>query len=207
MGNRVSLENELINLRLTSKQQQRSAAKCTKNEKIAKAKLRDAIKAGNIEGARIYGQNAIREKNQALNCLRLSSRIDAVASRLETSIRMKQVNSSMEGVVKGMGKALKTMDVERISKTMESFEQQFVGMDVRAGFMENAMGESAAMSTPQDQVDNLIQMVADEAGLELGDELDTVGAVSSKVPEKPAAQSVEGQDDLRNRLEALRNSS
>lgn len=91
MGNKVSLENELINLRLTSKQQQRGALKCTKNENAAKAKLREAIKAGNIEGARIYGQNAIREKNQALNCLRLSSRIDAVASRLDTAIRMKQV--------------------------------------------------------------------------------------------------------------------
>lgn len=91
MGNKVSLENELINLRLTSKQQQRGAQKCTKNENAAKAKLREAIKAGNIEGARIYGQNAIREKNQALNCLRLSSRIDAVASRLDTAIRMKQV--------------------------------------------------------------------------------------------------------------------
>lgn len=31
-------------------------------------------------------QNVIREKNQALNFLRLGSRIDAVASRLETAI-------------------------------------------------------------------------------------------------------------------------
>lgn len=104
MGNKVSLENELINLRLTSKQQQRGAAKCKKNEDMAKAKLREAIKAGNIEGARIYGQNAIREKNQALNCLRLSSRIDAVASRLETAIRMKQVSARIgyEGQIRAV---------------------------------------------------------------------------------------------------------
>lgn len=44
-----------------------------------------------MEGARIYGQNVIREKNQALNFLRLSSRIDAVSARLETAIRMQQV--------------------------------------------------------------------------------------------------------------------
>lgn len=37
-------------------------------------------------------QNSIREKNQALNYLRLSSRIDAVAARLESAIRMKQVS-------------------------------------------------------------------------------------------------------------------
>jgi charged multivesicular body protein 1 len=41
-----------------------------------------------MEGARIYAQNVIREKNQALNFLRLGSRVDAVAARLETAIRM-----------------------------------------------------------------------------------------------------------------------
>jgi division protein CdvB (Snf7/Vps24/ESCRT-III family) len=50
-----------------------------------------AIEKGNVEGARIYAQNAIREKNQALNLLRLSSRIDAVAARVQSAIQMKQV--------------------------------------------------------------------------------------------------------------------
>lgn len=119
-----------------------------------------------------------------------------------------QVNSSMEGVVKGMGSALKTMDVERISKTMDNFEQQFEDMDVRAGYMENAMSNSTAMSTPQEQVDGLIQMVADEAGLELGEQLDDAGPVSSKIPAKPEAApapaAADGEDELANRLAALR---
>ncbi|CAN0541297.1 unnamed protein product [Ectocarpus sp. 12 AP-2014] len=113
----------------------------------------------------------------------------------------------MEGVVKGMESALKAMDVERISKTMDSFEQQFEDMDVRAGYMENAMGDSTAMSTPQEQVDGLIQMVADEAGLELGEQLDDAGPVSNKVPAKPAAAPAAAageEDELANRLAALR---
>lgn len=44
-----------------------------------------------MEGARIYAQNVIREKNQALNFLRLGSRVDAVAARLETAIRMQVI--------------------------------------------------------------------------------------------------------------------
>lgn len=120
----------------------------------------------------------------------------------------RQVNTSMEGVVKGMGSALKTMDVERISKTMDNFEQQFEDMDVRAGYMENAMSNSTSMSTPQEQVDGLIQMVADEAGLELGEQLDDAGPVSSKVPAKPEAApapaAADGEDELANRLAALR---
>ena len=108
--------------------------------------------------------------------------------------------------MKGMGAALKSMDVERISKTMDNFEQQFEDMDVRAGYMENAMSASTAMSTPQEQVDGLIQMVADEAGLELGEQLDDAGPVSNRVPAKPVAETAapEGEDELANRLAALR---
>ncbi len=46
---------------------------------------------GNNDGARIYASNAIRKKNESLNLLRLSSRIDAVASRVETAVTMRQV--------------------------------------------------------------------------------------------------------------------
>lgn len=74
-----------------------------------------AIEKGNVEGARIYAQNAIREKNQALNYLRLASRIDAVASRVEAAVRMKQVTRSMAGIVKGLDAAMKTMDMNKVS--------------------------------------------------------------------------------------------
>lgn len=40
MGNSISLEEELINLRLTSKQMQRASKKCEKNEKAAVDKLK-----------------------------------------------------------------------------------------------------------------------------------------------------------------------
>lgn len=40
MGNKISLEEELINLKITSKQMQRAAQKCEKNEKAAVNKLK-----------------------------------------------------------------------------------------------------------------------------------------------------------------------
>ena len=40
MGNRVSLEDEMVNLRIVSKQMQRSSKKCEKNEKAALEKLK-----------------------------------------------------------------------------------------------------------------------------------------------------------------------
>jgi len=49
------------------------------------------MEKGNLAGARIYAENAIRCKSAALNYLRLSSRIDAVAQRVNTAIKMKMV--------------------------------------------------------------------------------------------------------------------
>ena len=59
-------------------------------------------------------QNAIREKQQALNFLRLSSRIDGVAARVDTAIKMGNVSKLMGGVVDGMDVALKSMDTEKV---------------------------------------------------------------------------------------------
>jgi charged multivesicular body protein 1 len=202
MGNKVSLEDELVNLRITSKQMQRSAKKCEKNEKAAIEKLKKAIKEGNSDGARIYGQDAIREKNQALNYMKMASRVDAVASRIETAVRMGEVTKSMQGVTKGMSVGLQSMDIDKLSKTMDKFEKQFEDLDVKAQYMDGAMNATTATATPAEQVDSLISMVADENNLELGDAFQEAGLVSKKQPEveQPAAVT----DDLEARLANLR---
>jgi charged multivesicular body protein 1 len=192
----MSMEAQLFNLKFTAKQFNRQAAKCEKNERQQKLKLKQAIEKGNIEGAKIYGQNAIREKNQALNYLRLASRIDAVAQRVQTAVQMKQVTRSMAGVVKGMDKAMKSMDMTQITGVMDKFEKQFEDLDVQSEYVENAMSSTTSLTTPQDQVDTLISQVAEEHGLQVADQLDA-HAVSTSAP---AAQ----QDDLAERLAALK---
>lgn len=106
----------MIDLRLTSKQLLRQSKKSEKSEEENKRKLKNCIEKGDLEGAKIYGQNAIREKNMALKYLRLSSRIDAVAQRVQTAMSMGQMTKSMTGVVQGMDKTLATMDVDKITK-------------------------------------------------------------------------------------------
>ncbi len=59
-----------------------------KQEKAEKLKIKKAIEKGNLEGAKIYAQNAIRKKTEALNYLKLGSRLDAVVSRLDTQAKM-----------------------------------------------------------------------------------------------------------------------
>lgn len=206
MGNRVSLEDEMVNLRIVSKQMQRSAKKCEKNEKASMDKLKKAIQQGNHEGARIYGQDAIREKNQALNHLRMASRIDACSSRIETAVRMGQVTDGMQGVVRGMDKGLASMNIDKISTLMDKFEQQFEDLDVKTQYMEGTMNRTTATSTPAEQVDSLIGQVADANNLELGEAFSEAGPVGKKTPlVKESEQAKPVADDLEARLANLKN--
>ena len=74
MGNKVSLEDHLVNLRLTSKQMVRASKKAEGSEKEAKNKLKKAIEAHNAEGARIYAQVSLRLELRSVfrGCGRLS---------------------------------------------------------------------------------------------------------------------------------------
>jgi charged multivesicular body protein 1 len=129
------------------------------------------MQQGNNDIAKLYAQNAIRKQNERLNLLRLASRIDAVASRVQTAVTMHQVSGSMASVVKGMDKAMQTMNLERISLVMDKFEQQFEDLDVATDYYENATSSATAVATPQEDVDRLMGQIADEAGLEMQQEM------------------------------------
>jgi charged multivesicular body protein 1 len=152
-------------------QLERESKKMLKEEAQAQKKVADFIKKGDAASARIFAENAIRAKNQSLSYLRLSARIAAVASRVETALRMKQLTQAMMSVTKGMDTVLSSMDASKISKMMDKFEEQFETLDVRAAFMEGAMDSATATAAPASEVDALIGQIADKESLELRGEL------------------------------------
>ncbi|KAF8607531.1 hypothetical protein BDV93DRAFT_603340 [Ceratobasidium sp. AG-I] len=201
-----NLEKSLFQLKFTAKSLNRQSKKAQKDENTEKAKLKKALQQGNTDGARIYASNAIRKKNEALNLLRLASRIDAVASRVETAVTMRQVTGNMTAVVKSMDKAVESMNLERISLVMDKFETQFADLDVQTSYMEDTMQSTTAVSTPQDQIDNLMSQMADEANIELEQNMEpNLANKVSDLSTKEGKSVVREEDDqLAERLRALR---
>ncbi|KAF8826995.1 hypothetical protein HHX47_DHR5000524 [Lentinula edodes] len=199
-----NLEKTLFQLKFTAKTLNRQAKKAQKDENSEKARLKKALQQGNNDGARIYASNAIRKKSEALNLLRLSSRIDAVASRVETAVTMRQVTGNMTSVVRGMDKAMDSMNLERISLVMDKFESQFADLDVQTSYMEDTMSATTATSTPQDQIDQLLKQTAEEANIEL--QHDLAAKDLDNVPDLAAPKDKIGEEDdkLAERLRALR---
>ena len=91
------------------KQLERASKKCEKEEKSYKAKLKkanrallwistcnrspsQAIEQKNLDVGKVYAENAIRKHNEGVNYLRMAARVDAVSSRIQSAIMMKDVS-------------------------------------------------------------------------------------------------------------------
>ena len=97
-----AVENQLFNIKFTAKQIHRMSKKCEKEHTQELTKVKKAMEKGDAGSARIYAENAIRIKNTGTGYLRMASRLEAVASRLESAIQMQQISKQMGNVVKGM---------------------------------------------------------------------------------------------------------
>lgn len=127
-----------------------------------------------------------------------------MASKVQTAVTMKGVTKSMARVTQGLDKALKSMDLQKISAVMDKFEQQVQNLDVHTSVMDDSMSSAMTLTTPQEQVDSLIFQIAEENGLEVMDQLNQLPAGAASLGESSAREH-DKEDLLSRRLAALRN--
>jgi charged multivesicular body protein 1 len=197
----VPIEEQIFNMQFTAKQLSKLSGKHEKDEIKEKKNLVKAIEKGNHEGAKIYAANAIRKKNEALQMLQLSSRIDGVASKLKSISSQRSVARSMGQISNQLGIAMQQMDTMQIASSMDVFERQLQELDVQGEMITTVMDSSTAASTPVDEVDKLIQMTAEENAINLQEKFPEMAAGDPQAA--PAAADTQA-DDLMKRLEALK---
>ncbi|CAO2592961.1 Charged multivesicular body protein 1a [Lemmus lemmus] len=171
------MDDTLFQLKFTGKQL----------EKLAKVKK--ALQQKNVECARWYAENAILKKNESVNWLRMASRVDAIASKVQTAVTVK-------GVTKNMAQALSATDLQKVSAMTDRFEQQ------TSVVTEDSRSSGTTLITPREQVDSLIVQIAEENGLEVLDQLSQLTEGASAVGESSACSP---EDQLPRRLAAVRN--
>lgn len=155
---------EFVLLRL---QMERKAKKLSKDEAKALRKVEECIARDDVESARVYAQTATQAKNEGRSLIRLSARLSAVASRVDSALRMKQLTAAMSSVTRGMETVLGSMDASKISKMMDKFESQFETLDVRASFMGDAIDSATGSTAPAEEIDEVIARVAAAKAIEL----------------------------------------
>lgn len=197
-----SMQEVIFKMRFTSKTIGRQATKSEKQIATEERKAKEALAKNNMAGARIHAENAIRNRNESLGYLKLQSQLEAVAAKLQSQQVRTLVTTNMVDVTNNLSQALGSMDMSQIGYTMEQFISQSEDLDLQTKYMDSAIGESTSSSTPQSQVDGLLQKIADENNLEFSDKISGVSAPVGQPATVASANSV-GNNDLEARLAAL----
>lgn len=86
---------------------------------------------------------------------------------------------------------------------MDKFEEKFTDLDVQTAYMEDTISNTTAVSMPQDQVDDLMQRVAEESNVELQQEMGS--RETDRVADLSPGETIREEDStLAERLRALR---
>ena len=171
MGSKQSLPEVVFEVKLKSKEMARAAQRCAKDEKAEKLKVKQAIQKGYKEQAQIFAQNAIRKKNEQLNFLRMSAKMDAVATKLDGAAKTQDISNSIAKTIPQLKKCMKDMSVEDMTENANEFERLFEDLDVRTEYLSTAIDSTTATTTPANEVDELIAQVANEHNLDVAEML------------------------------------
>ena len=75
--------------------------------------------------------------------------------------------ANLKQTVTLMSKVTANMPLTETSKLMDSLEKNFEDLEVKTKVMDDAMQNATSVQQPVDQVANLMQEMADEAGIEI----------------------------------------
>ena len=93
----------------------------------------------------------------------------------------------------------------QIAKVMDGFEKSFEDVDVRSEYIEQAINSSTSAAMPEEDVENLLQQVADEHGLEFRSKMNQATPSAVPVAQQQVASLPEAEEDkLADKLRRLR---
>uniref|UniRef100_A0A8D0AUF2 Charged multivesicular body protein 1B n=1 Tax=Sander lucioperca TaxID=283035 RepID=A0A8D0AUF2_SANLU len=155
-----NMEKQLFNLKFAAKELQRNSKKCDKEEKAEKTKVKKAIQKGNMEVARIHAENAIRQKNQSVNFLRMS--ISGLMDKFEHQFETLDVQTAhMEDTMSS------TTTLTTPQNQVESLMHQLAdeaGLDLNMELPQGTTGSvgTSVASAEQDELSNRLAKLRDQ---------------------------------------------
>ncbi|RDA94996.1 hypothetical protein CP533_0148 [Ophiocordyceps camponoti-saundersi (nom. inval.)] len=188
--------------RFQAKQARREATKAAKQDPILRKQIQDLLKKGET-------QKAYQKAKMLLSKQALAQQMDQMADMAELSAAQIQANNTMNRMTHMMGQSSRTMNAaqrntnpEKTLVTLEQFKQQNEDYAMSNGIYQDAITQSTSVSVGEDAVHELLGKLADDAGIELSQELNK--ATPSAAEPQTNEPSAEDEDKLQQRLRALR---
>ena len=181
--------DNIFEFKMMAKNFAKESKKAETAHKSLLGKVKDLIAKGDYEKAKVVASDAIRKKNDIKRYQVLSSKLDTLTQRLQSAYQTQQLTENMKSLTNKMVSAGSVGDMVQINETMSNFEKMFDDLDVNSNMMNEVFDNVNAGTTNDNEVNQLINQVAEANGMKVMDELD-VQAGANPIQNQ---QQVEGQ--------------
>ena len=124
-------------------------AMANKEANMKKAKMH--MDRGDMASAQIIAGEAIRYQKEAGSMFRMSGKMAAVGSKLESAARTQQVSMQIRNSVPALKNCLKQMEKSGVTKNLAQFERVFEDLDVQVEGVTGALDMVAGQSSEDNQ--------------------------------------------------------
>ncbi|KAF3768595.1 hypothetical protein M406DRAFT_102761 [Cryphonectria parasitica EP155] len=195
--------------RFSAKQARREAQKAQKADNDMKKQITNLIKKGDKTSLAQAEQKAkllLGKQAVAQQMEQMADMADLNVAQIQANNAMNRMTAMMMQSSKTMNRAQKQMNPERTMVAMEQFKNQNEEYAMSNSIYQDAMMQSTSASVSDDAVRELLGKLADDAGVELSQELASASTSKEEpVQESAAAEPTPEQEDaLQQRLRALR---
>lgn len=154
---------------------------------------------------------------------RSKQKLSIFAMKVNMARNKQNIGAGMVAVSKALGRVSDSIQLERarmhsrrqrpkeatlthfpqVEQVMENLEKQYEDIDVMTSVLDNATTQSTAREVPQEEIDRIKRQMADEAGIEMSQELNNA-AVNVNANLIKAGPTEEEEASITDRLRALR---
>ena len=172
----------------------REAKKSENQNKILIKKVKNYIAKGDYEQAKIAANDAIFAKNQVRRYKILSSKIDLFVNKLKDDYQNQKLTENMEYLVKQLKNTGNLTDLVKMTETMENFEKVLDNLEVNNMVMEKVLDGINEGTSHDEEVNQLIEQVAQQNGMKLSDDFEKIKIGDGKISEQKLKRKMEVDD-------------
>ena len=164
----VDMMDALINMKMKSKQFARESTKADKEKLQNIAKAKDSLKKGNEEGARLFLELADQKKNESMNYLKMSARLEHLAANIKSKNASMQMVGELDRFSPLLQFQAENMPIEEMYRKLNDFGVAYDNLTVKGKMMDenidNVLGEKGSTQ----KVDQMMKELQAEVQMDMG---------------------------------------
>ncbi len=169
----------ITRLKITVRRLERQRKKIESQESSLKKRIADALKRGDMNSARMYAKDLVRNRNMALGYYRLTSRINGLIYKLERAHALQSFVGEIKGVARALRDINATLRIPDIDELVNDMERSIEGIDVSSEVMEEGLEGLTVEETDDAEVDKILGELGAEVGVSASTSLPTPSGVST----------------------------